>query len=171
MNLCENHNGDRRFYIFVISEKQTPTLLSWLICISINLMLIITPLKPNTRTLSRPIPTRHLGGNGVKRNRRLQFLPFMRGLKRKHKIRQYTPIYLRKKPLNCYHGGYTYQLISCLLRHLPCGQQVGLKDICKKNRFTKQTPQFLSQGSYTVRKGRYSDKQSTNCSATFTTLI
>ena len=38
---------------------------------------------------------------------------------------QNTPIYiqkknkkknLRKKPLNCYHGGYTYRLISWLLR-------------------------------------------------------
>ena len=34
--------------------------------ISTDLMLIITPLKPNTRTLSQPIPTRYLSGNGVK---------------------------------------------------------------------------------------------------------
>ena len=54
--------------------KQTPTLLSWPICLSIDLMLIITPLKPKTRTLLRPIPTRCIRGNGVKRNRRLQLL-------------------------------------------------------------------------------------------------
>ena len=56
---------------------QTPTLLSWPICRPIDLMLIITPLETNARTLSRPntdAPGR-LGGNGLERNRRqLQLL-------------------------------------------------------------------------------------------------
>ena len=53
------------------------TLLSWPICLPIDLMLIITPLETNARTLSRPntdAPVR-LGGNGLERNRRqLQLL-------------------------------------------------------------------------------------------------
>ena len=67
-------------YICNLFAKQIRTLLPWPICRSIDLMLIITPLKPNTRTLSRPIPTRHIRENGVKRNRprRLQLLPFTR---------------------------------------------------------------------------------------------
>ena len=56
---------------------QTPTLLSWPICLPIDLMLIITPLETNARTLSRPNtdePGRH-SGNGLERNRRqLQLL-------------------------------------------------------------------------------------------------
>ena len=39
--------------------KQTRALLSWPICLSIDLMLIITLLETNTKTLSRPIPTAH----------------------------------------------------------------------------------------------------------------
>ena len=66
-------------YIRNLFAKQSPTLLSWPICISMYLMLIITPLGTNTKTLSRPIsrpdvPGR-LGGNGLERNRRqLQLL-------------------------------------------------------------------------------------------------
>ena len=41
-----------------------------------HLMLIITPLKPNTRTLSRPIPRHDMPprGNRLKGNRQLQLL-------------------------------------------------------------------------------------------------
>ena len=38
-------------YIRDLFAKQTPTLLSWPICTSMNLMLIITPLETNARTL------------------------------------------------------------------------------------------------------------------------
>ena len=38
-------------YIRYIFAKQTPTLLSWPICTSMDLMLIITPLETNARTL------------------------------------------------------------------------------------------------------------------------
>ena len=41
-------------YIRDVFARQTPTLLSWPICTSIYLMLCITPLETNTRTLSRP---------------------------------------------------------------------------------------------------------------------
>ena len=65
----------------IFFAKQTPTLLSWLICLSINLMLIITLLKTNTKTLSPPILSVRRddagaeSGNGLKRNRRqLQLL-------------------------------------------------------------------------------------------------
>ena len=125
-------------YIRDLFPKQTPTLLSWPICISINLMIIITPLTPNTKTISRPIPTRHLGGNGVRRTRRVQLLPFMRGLERKQVVSslhftQNTPIYSRNKALNCYHGEYTYRFIDFMLTTpLPCGQQVGINNIGKK---------------------------------------
>ena len=121
-------------YIRNLVAIQTRTLLPWPICRSIDLMLIITQLKPNTRTLSRPIQTRQLGGNGVKRNRRrrLQLLPFTRKCQRKHRDRsvimefgmsfihstQHTPIYSRNKLLNCYHGIYTYRFISWLLHRL-----------------------------------------------------
>ena len=60
------------YYIRDLFARQTPTLLSWPICTSMDLMLIITPLETNTRTLSRPntdAPVR-LGGNGLERNRR-----------------------------------------------------------------------------------------------------
>ena len=63
-----------------------------------------------------------------------------------------TPIYSRKKPLNCYHGGYTYRLISCLLCRLPHGQQVDLNDIIlrkkeEKWRFVVSSQnKLLSQG-------------------------
>ena len=125
-------------YMCTLFEKQTPTLLSWPINISIIFMLLIMPLKPNTRTLSRPIPPRHLGGNGVKRTCRLQLLSFTRGSECKHVVSslhfsQNTPIYLRNKALNCHHGRYTYRLISWLLCCLPCGQQIGLNDIILKN--------------------------------------
>ena len=65
-------------YIHDLFAKETPTLLSWPICLSIDLMLIITTSKKtNPRTLSRPntdAPGR-LGGNGLERNRRqLQLL-------------------------------------------------------------------------------------------------
>ena len=44
-------------YICTLFATQTPTLLPCpIICTSINLMLIITPLKLNARTLSEPIP-------------------------------------------------------------------------------------------------------------------
>ena len=104
-------------------------------------MLIITPLKPNTSTLSRPIPTRHLGGNGVKQNCRLQLLLLCEdwsvNMKFDFTLRKNTPIYSRKKPLNCYHGGYTYRWISCLLRRLPQGQQVDLNDIILRKKEEK----------------------------------
>ena len=45
-------------YIRDLLAKQNPTLLSWPICLSIDLMHFITPLGGNTKTLSRPIPTR-----------------------------------------------------------------------------------------------------------------
>ena len=38
-------------YIRDLFAKQTPTLLSWPICTSMDLMLIITPLETNARTL------------------------------------------------------------------------------------------------------------------------
>ena len=41
-------------YIRDLFAIQAPTLLSWPICISMDLMLIITPLETNARTLSRP---------------------------------------------------------------------------------------------------------------------
>ena len=55
--------------IFVMSSrtKQTPTLLSWPICTSITFICIITPLKPNARTL-RPIPTSPAATVGTGRN-------------------------------------------------------------------------------------------------------
>ena len=67
----------------------------------------------------------------------------MRRLFRKHAVSpagslnftQNTPIYSRKTPLNCYHGGYIYRLISWLLRRLLCGQQVGLNNIILKNNY------------------------------------
>ena len=65
-------------YIRNLFAKQTPTLLSWRICLSIDLMFIISPLETNTKTLvysdQYRQPTRHLGGNGVKGNRWLQLL-------------------------------------------------------------------------------------------------
>ena len=165
------------WYICDLFAKQTPTLLSWPIYISINLMLIITPLKPNTRTIRRPIPTCHLGGNGVKRNRQLQLLPFTRRCQHKHVVSslhftQNTLIYSRNKPLKCYHGRYTYQLISCLLRRLPCGQQVGLNDIWKKKwrlviSLQNKPLNFYHKDIYRT----YSDKQTTKRSAKFTTLM
>ena len=67
-------------------------------------------------TLSRPIPTRHLGGNRVKWNHRLQLL-LLRRDQSVNKVSalhftQNTLIYSWNKPLNCYHGGYTYRLIT-----------------------------------------------------------
>ena len=52
-----NHGVLPMRYIRNLFAKQTPTLLLWPICISMYLMLIITPLRTNTKTLSRPIPT------------------------------------------------------------------------------------------------------------------
>ena len=53
----------------------------------------------------------------------------------------------RNKLLNCYHEGYPYPLISCLLGRLPCGQ-VGLNDIStwsfQHDLFEKQTPKLLN---------------------------
>ena len=61
-------------YISDIFRKQTTTLLSWPICTSIDLMLIITSLKQNhynyITTNTKPTPR----WNGMKRNRRLQLL-------------------------------------------------------------------------------------------------
>ena len=124
-------------------------------------MLIITPLKPNTRTLSRPntdAPGR-LGGNGLEQNRRqLQLLCEDSCI---IKVTQNTPIYSRNKPLNCYHGRYTYRLISWCLRRLPCGQQVRPKRHLKRKwRFVISSRNMdMEDIRYTIRKGRYSDKQ------------
>ena len=170
-------------YIRNLFAIQTRALLVWPICRSIDLMLISTPLKPNTRTLSRPntdAPGR-LGGNWLKRNRRQLQLSHKDSCVIKVSVMQNTPIYSRKKPLNCYHGRYTYRLISWLLC-LPRGQQVGLDDIWKKKAirdlFAKQTPKvncYHGHARYTVYtslcKGRYSDKQTTKCSRPFTTLV
>ena len=73
-NMTLTMAADSIRYIRDLFARQTPTLPSWPICSSMDLMLIITPLEPNARTLSRPIP-RHdapgsLGGNGLERNRR-----------------------------------------------------------------------------------------------------
>ena len=57
---------------------------------------------------------------------------FTRGLLRNQSFSNFTqttPMYSRNKPLNCYHGGYTYRLISWLLRRLLCEHQVSLNDI------------------------------------------
>ena len=87
--------------------------------------------EPNTKTLSRPntdVPGR-LCGNGLKINCRLQLLFEDSCVIKVSAIHAITPIYLRKKPLNCYHGGYTYRLVSWLLRRFSHGQQLGLNDI------------------------------------------
>ena len=52
-------------YICDLFVKQTPTLLSWPICTSMDWMLIITPRKRKTKTLSGPIPTRPAGSVGT----------------------------------------------------------------------------------------------------------
>ena len=60
-------------YIRNLFAKQTPTLLSWPICLPMDLMLIITPLekKPRLKLYRDQIPTAlgRLRGNGLKRNR------------------------------------------------------------------------------------------------------
>ena len=94
--------------------KQSPKPLSGPIYITIDLMLIITPLKPNTRTTSRPILTCHLVENWGKR-----------------------------------WDGYNFY--SC----------VNNIDQIDSELFEKQTIKLLSWRIYTLRKGRYLDKQTT----------
>ena len=110
-----------------------------------------------TRELCRdqypPAASMGMGWNETKR--KPTTFTFTPGSKHLHvvsspRFTQKTPIYLRNKPLNCYHGGYTYRLILCLLRRLLCGQQVGQNYIWKKKMaipdlFVKQTPELLSQ--------------------------
>ena len=117
-------------YIYTLFAKQTPTLLSWPICTSIILMVIITPLKTNTRTLLRPISKRHLCGNGVKRNRRLQLslLSLITSLYAK-----YPDIFGKETTKLLSWMIYIFRLISWFLRCLPRRQQVGLNDIILKN--------------------------------------
>ena len=94
--------------IRVIFEEQTPTLLSWPIYILFNL---ITPYKRYTRTVSGPIPTRPAASvqTGCNRAGGLQLLREDRFVN-------------MSGSLNCYHGGYTYRLISWLLRRFSRGQ-------------------------------------------------
>ena len=120
-------------YICDLFAKQTPTLLSWPICTSMDLMLIITPLETNARTL---ITTkyRRLGGNGLERNRRQDYNFYARtpAWSKIQHFAQNTPIYSRNKQ----------------------NPIVDMEDI-----------------RYTIRKGRYSDKQTTKRSRPFTTLV
>ena len=88
--------------------KQTPTLLLWPICILMDLILIITPLKPNTRTLSRPIPMPTAALVGTDWNEMggsYNFYVRTPGYSKFQEFMQNMPIYTRKKPVNCYHGG------------------------------------------------------------------
>ena len=149
-------------YIRYLFAKQNPTLLSWPICTSMDLMLIITPLETNARTLittkyRRALPPRW-ERVGTKPPARLQLL---REDSCVIKVTQNTPIYSRNKPLNCYHGRYTYRLISWCLRRLPCGQQVRPKRHLKRKwRFVISSRNMdMEDIRYTIRKGRYSDKQ------------
>ena len=143
-------------------------------------MLIIMPLETNARTLittkyRRALPPRW-ERVGTKPPARLQLL-------RKDacviKVTQNKPIYSRNKPLNCYHGRYTYRLISWCLRRFSRGPQVGLNDISRKiRRYIRETNHYsivdmedIRYTDNTLRQGRYSDKQTTKRSRPFTTLV
>ena len=159
---------------------QTRALLPWPIGRSIDLMLIITPLKPKTRTLSRPMPTRQLTWNGVKRNRRprLQLLPVTRKCQRK-RWDQNTPIYSRKKlPSWTIYKSVDFMVTMLLTLRTTGRTKRHLKKKLKKmaisqfyDLFAKQTPQLLSQALYTLYKTRYSDKQTTKFSFPISTLM
>ena len=147
-------------------------------------MPIITPLETDARTLSRP-NTDAPGPRpprwervGTKPPARLQLLredPCV--IKDSAFHAKYADIFEKNKPLNCYHGRYTYRLISWLLRRLPCGEQVTPKRHLKRKwrfvipsrnkpltprlRLNKTAIMDMEDIRYTIRKGRYSDKQTT----------
>ena len=123
-------------YIRDLFAEQTRTLLSWPISLSIDLMHFITPLGANTKTLSRPIPTRPSATVGTGWNETAgKTTTFTRGPLRDQRFSISRKIrrYIRET------------------NHFPI---VDMEDI-----------------RYTIRQGRYSDKQTTKRSRPFTTLV
>ena len=123
-------------YIRDLLAKQNPTLLSWPICLSIDLMLIITPLGGNTKTLSRPIPTCPSASVGTGWNETAgKTTTFTRGLLRNQRFSISRKIrrYIRERN--------RYSIVD-------------MKDI-----------------RYTIRQGRYSDKQTTKRSFPIPALV
>ena len=121
-------------YIRDLFAIQTPTLLSWPICLSIDLMLIITPLETNARTLI-------------------------------------TTKYRRALPPQWERVGTKPPARLQLLRKDPCV----MKDSAFRAKYIRETNHYsivdMEDIRYTIRQGRYSDKQTTKRSRPFTTLV
>ena len=95
-----------------------------------DLMLIITPLETNTRTLSRSNTDEpgRLGGNGLERNhRQLQLLREDSCVIKVSAIHAKYADILEKETtkLLSWRSGYTYQFISCLIRRFPSDHSTG----------------------------------------------
>ena len=161
-------------------------MLSWPVCTSIDLMLIITLLKPNTRTLSQPntdAPGR-LGGNGLKQNRRQLQL-----LREDSCVIQVSAIHAKyadifEKETTKLLSWTIYISLDFMVTTPPTSRTTGrLRRHLKKKKaildlFAKQTPEvncYHGHARYTVytslRKGRYSDKQTTQRSRPFMTVV
>ena len=122
-------------YIRDLFAKQTPTLPSWQICTSMDLMLIITPLETNTRTLSRQKPTRPSASGERVATKPPAATTFTQGPLRNQRFSISRKIRRYIRETNPY-------------------AIVDMEDI-----------------RYTLRQGRYSDKQTTKRSRPFTTLV